>query len=104
MAEHTPHTPTPWKLGRFGSIAGGPLHEKTNGMTQSQIVSCTTGENMTAEERDANAAFIVRAVNSFEALVQALADLVRAASTDRVSKAHIKAGEAALSLAQPEGK
>lgn len=79
----TEHTPTPWKYEYvdrnravisapkganhvyclFGEFVGPPDFEK-----QTQLVTCTISH----QEAEANAAFIVRAVNSHAALVEAL--------------------------------
>jgi len=67
MAEKA-HTPTPWKIGAAGDIchgAGGwngvPLH---TGWVEDAWINDETAK--------ANAAFIVRAVNSHDKLVEAL--------------------------------
>ncbi len=61
------HTKEPWVIHRTGGcIVGGKFIEYTNGKAQSQIVHCTIGNEITSEERDANAARIVACVNALE--------------------------------------
>jgi hypothetical protein len=55
------HTPGPWTLGRFGSIVGGPFIKYANGEAQSQLASATVGNEITPEEREANARLIAAA-------------------------------------------
>lgn len=59
------HTPTPWSLdSRFKAVV---VSEKGD-----QIAAAFSDATETSDERDANAAFIVRACNGFELLVKAL--------------------------------
>ena|SRR3990167_7559750 len=68
------HTPTPWRIATKLPLGGlGITDTDTDGML---AVAAAYGD--TPEEEQANAAYIVRACNSFEALVDALSDLVRA--------------------------
>lgn len=68
------NTALPWKIG--SKIAGKHISKCIDHIVIEQsgdtpkYVACTLGYNST-EERDANAALIVRAVNSHEALVEA---------------------------------
>lgn len=60
------HTPTPWSANRFAEVTahGGVICE-------------TIGSDYTQPQDDANAAFIVLAVNSHQALVEALQSCVK---------------------------
>lgn len=58
------HTPTPWYVAGYGIV--GPK------ATLSDAI-CTTSTNRSTKERDANIAFIVRAVNNFEMAIRYLA-------------------------------
>lgn len=69
----TQHTPTPWRLCKVGPF----IETVANGRGMNIIASCEDidGDRPRAEDL-ANAAFIVRAVNSHTALLDALAGLV----------------------------
>lgn len=65
-------TPTPWKqLEKFGGAIVGPDGR--------QVASVTLNAAIEADDRDANAAFIVQACNAHDALVAGLELVVRAA-------------------------
>ncbi|MEZ2310817.1 hypothetical protein AB6809_29655 [Paraburkholderia sp. RCC_158] len=66
------HTKGPLTLGKLGVIKGGPFHQFTNGDAQSQLFMATTGLDMSHQERDANAAHLVKCWNSHYELVAAL--------------------------------
>ena len=71
------HTPTPWALVE-GPKARGMIKSVCRGLPQ-QMVAQATGQH-TTEEREANAAFIVKACNEHDALrrrVVALETIIR---------------------------
>lgn len=80
MAE-TEHTPTPWRLGRRSAYDALTVIETAD----DYIADCT---DMIGSERDeANAAYIVKAVNSYAAMVEALHALgMVALQTDEYSR------------------
>lgn len=61
-------TPGPWTYEGTGNFIGGP---------DQQRVADVFRDNMPAEERQANAAFIVRACNTHDGLVGALQVMLR---------------------------
>ena len=67
------HTPTPWKVNYAQEINGTFKAEILPGMNEHQAVAYTWGA--TLDQTLSNAAFIVRAVNSHEHLVEALKGL-----------------------------
>jgi hypothetical protein len=70
MSEKTDHTPGPWIVGReFGTVCDG---------AEKDYVLARCHENSSDKIR-ANVAYIVRACNSFPALVEALKAFVSAA-------------------------
>lgn len=75
MPEH--HSPLPWGLGDLGGVVVAG---------ENAIANCYVGRDTDNEE--ANAAFIVRCVNSHEALVEAL----------RESRKHVAASAEAIHL------
>ena len=84
------HTPTPW-------------YESGTGNHQGLIIEERTGRNVSVTYDKADAAFIVRAVNSHDALMAALADILeiaksrwRALPVDSPEKVRINAALAAL--------
>ncbi len=105
MAEHTPHTPTPWELvmdnKRYPGIDGGDNY--TVIIFGNEHEECGV-RGVTHEQAIANAAFIVRAANSHDALVKALADALEEIGKRRPNGEVVKRCRTALSLAQPEGK
>ncbi len=100
MAEHTPHTPTPWLY----------CHQDKRGdlATVCYVADfCVTADTPSYEFHgtpEQDAAFIVRAVNSHDALVDILTELLGADGHDAFEEAFWERARAALSLAQPEGK
>ena len=60
------HTPTPWELEQDSWISGLHSHRR------SIVASCNDDGVIPAEAQAANAAFIVKACNSHDALVKAL--------------------------------
>ena len=93
------HTPIPWKVNTF---AGRPNSEVFSNDTL--ICDCrATNVEMTSEEIEANAEFIVRAVNSHQALLDALKCLYRDEKLDdgdpALDQSRIKAA-AAIKLAE----
>ena len=70
------HTPTPWRVGDAGNTVFGPKTDKPAPQIIADLMGC--GEN-----RKANAAFIVRAVNSHDMLVNALQKLLDCAETEK---------------------
>jgi hypothetical protein len=69
MAEHTKG---PLTLGKLGVIKGGKVHTFTNGESPSQLFMAMAGLDMSHEERDANAAHMVKCWNLHYELVAAL--------------------------------
>lgn len=73
MEEHAKPTPTPWEAS--GTLVTAPPRslniEDQIGVTFKRICVTDNETYMTPEEADANAAFIVRAVNNFDALLAA---------------------------------
>jgi hypothetical protein len=92
MTNETKHTPTPWH--RAGDYI----------VSEDEIaVAEITNPCLASQTEDANAAFIVRAVNAHEALVRALRELIEAAEEDgRPDRPCVRVARAALALA--EGK
>jgi hypothetical protein len=72
----TKHTPTPWRVVN-GSLIKDELMPFDRDERYTALIA-TTGGHATGALADANAAFIVRAVNSHEHLVAALRNLVTA--------------------------
>jgi hypothetical protein len=66
----TKHTPGPWKAGRFNTNPAAPI--QIYGPDRDPIVTTAHCYG----DHDANAAFIVRACNSHDALVAALEHIV----------------------------
>lgn len=69
MAEHTKG---PLTLGKLGVIKGGKVHTFTNGESPSQLFMAMAGLDMSHEERDANAAHMVRCWNMHYEMLTAL--------------------------------
>lgn len=67
------HTPTPWQL---KNLEGSDLPFIVSTTQSSYAVADTGLGSVSSAEAWANAAFIVRAVNSHEALVEALQDVL----------------------------
>ncbi len=118
MAEHTPHTPTPWKTiapKKAGGALGdyGDVGIDAGGIAIGEMWEHCPARNNPAgylQNAAANAAFIVRAVNSFEAMREALVRIMALAVADDLPERSsewlesVADARAALSLAQPEGK
>lgn len=90
MADETKHTPTPWKV---------QAHPNTGFLNSLKAGRATVAETV----RDADAAFVVRAVNSHAALVSTLKCVLREANA-RIANdpewwAMVDKAEAALKLA-----
>lgn len=70
------HTKTPWELSRdsFGVERIWAHVNDEDGCDWIDVASCEGDGSIPYEQRQANAAFIVRAVNSFEAMRDALKD------------------------------
>lgn len=73
----TEHTPTPWRIeavarGAFSILAGNQPTAIAETYEPNQSMRVWTG----ADDPRANAAFIVRAVNAHDALVEALSELL----------------------------
>jgi len=68
------HTKGPLLLGKkgMGVIKGGPMHEYTNGSAQSQLFLAMVGQDMSDQERDANAEHLINCWNSHYDLMAAL--------------------------------
>ena len=99
------HTPTPWRIGRNGTdycvFAG------EDGL----VADCDTSDDACGNKTDiANAAFIVRACNSHQALVDALKDLrgrfllvcENAGHSSKHALAAMAQADTALKLAEPD--
>jgi hypothetical protein len=90
------HTPTPWRnQGWVPTWAYIPIHDASHNLVASMYPD--SGHKYTREQVEANAAFIVLAVNSHDALV-ALANAIGASSVDVSGNALIlaDAGSAAV--------
>jgi hypothetical protein len=59
------HTPTPWRVTKAYRITGGP-------QGHTYVASLDNVKHLSPEELEANAAFIVRAVNSHDEMLAAL--------------------------------
>lgn len=79
----TEHTPTPWKIsGRkmkpssepYGILLTG---ERSDGF-QSSVAYCARHPGVDTPTAEANAAFIIKAVNNHDMLVKAIADIKQA--------------------------
>ena len=108
------HTPTPWTvdeaLARDNRVISGP-----NGEVVVEVAATldhdSTSDLLVDHERDANAAFIVRACNAYDDLLAALREIVRLAdanATDQHDMAVVRAyavdaARAALRKATEEG-
>lgn len=76
MTTQTQHTATEWRVGPTISPVEGPHYATiTDGSSR---VADVYAEFSSIPEMEANAAFIVRCVNSHDALVKALEDMLRA--------------------------
>ena len=92
----TEHTPTPWRIGDAGHTVFGPPNGTPSPVTIAPL-SIAKGAGK------ANARFIVRAVNSHEALVEALTDLVAFSLSDEANDERwqpLARARAALKLAE----
>ncbi|MFP3609243.1 hypothetical protein SB778_03900 [Paraburkholderia sp. SIMBA_050] len=71
------HTKGPLVLGKkgMGVIKGGPMHEYTNGSAQSQLFLAMVGQDMPDDERDANAAHLIKCWNLHYELLKSLREL-----------------------------
>jgi len=110
------HTPTPWFVGCQNDalfIVSGrppalnndhPWHEAPR-VAVARVYGPAEGDCLPVNA-DANAAFIVRAVNSHEALVEALSNLVgvidECQDIDPINSDYYAAARAAISLAKGE--
>lgn len=65
-------TPRPWKVGARASIWREPFMDSSGNRVHQPIADCDTPALLSDEEKRANAALIVHAVNSYPALVKAL--------------------------------
>ncbi len=73
------HTPTPWRITGYGIIGG---IEDGSGQTVAQAQERPSRKRSEPDhERLANAAFIVRACNAHDALVEALVEIREKASS-----------------------
>jgi hypothetical protein len=68
----TEHTKGPLSIGKLGVIKGGKVHHFTNGSGQSQLFMAMAGFEMRYQERDANAAHLVKCWNLHYDLVAVL--------------------------------
>lgn len=88
------HTPTPWYVHKVGFDTADIGSKEANALT------CTAFGHG-AEQTEANAAFIVRACNGFEAYENALREIARTDRTTKVSAADLAdIARAALSSAK----
>lgn len=107
------HTPTPWKVGMIQEINRGLFRELENGTKPTGILIEEIDDELSDEtpikQHKANAAFIVRAVNCHEELLEALKDIVMHErgecdhdNIEECSKVVLKIAERAI--AKAEGK
>ncbi len=90
------HTPTPWSIGQFDQVS-------IDGKGTADSI-CVKGFSLShSPEAKANAAFIVRAVNSHEELVQALVTVVHMLKQESVPSVHQTDQWESL-IAKAEGK
>ena len=96
----TKHSPLPWKVGD-GAVSGWVAITDAN---NDQIVDVNYSDGMdepTFFPEQANAELIVRSVNSHDALVEALKDLIRQLPNDeRLADFNLDRAEAALAEAE----
>lgn len=76
MTQKTQHTPTPWDLMPNGHQITKSQYEK--GFLRELLIAETNNNYFDFEEEKANAAFIVRACNSYESDQKKIAALVEA--------------------------
>lgn len=103
------HTPTPWTLELEDTTYSNCFEVQAEGKTIAHVESWNGEDNDAQEEAEANAAFIVRAVNAHDNLVEALKNLrgnIDVSTINTSAKATAKWGElivraeAALKLAE----
>lgn len=70
------HTPTPWNLGYTGRCILREIPGMCDGEDGYAVAITSAHSLLTPAEAKANAAFIVRAVNSHDALVKALEEMI----------------------------
>ena len=70
------HTPTPWNLGYTGRCILREIPGMCDGEDGYAVAITSAHSLLTPSEAKANAAFIVRAVNSHDALVRALEEMI----------------------------
>jgi hypothetical protein len=88
------HTPTPWEVRtNYRAAHRGDIWSACKGFPSRPVASTVGQEN--ADERAANAAFIVKAVNAHEQLVKALQQIALFDDTSgEVARAALKAADA----------
>lgn len=98
----TQHTPTPWIVSKRNAGAI-PLHFQPPEVLGRNGDMCVATQLGNGKEAEANAEFIVRAVNSHDALVAALETLLQKCRV-RNGQLELDQARAALALAKGEGK
>jgi len=68
----TKHTPTPWSFQPYKSEYRGDREGFSIRALDGKVIAAARGSTRTEEEKEANAAFIVRACNAHEKLVSEL--------------------------------
>lgn len=100
----TKHTPTPWYLGMQPATI---FASSVNGIDP-RICQTDGGANNTMKEAKANAAFIVRAVNSHDELVAAIQTVIDCHNEgdfyDRGRKVHHLIGDLKFRVAKARGE
>jgi hypothetical protein len=105
--QNVAHTPTPWKAGSFSSVVGCPISAQPDPKKNTVIVAGVHGAfgDDYRSEVEANARFIVRAVNSHAELVKHLGNAIDALASWNVSPiGGLPVMRAALSRARGEGE
>lgn len=95
------HTPLPWKAGPYSSIVGIAISAQPDPNKNRVVVAGTTGafSDDHKGEHEANAALIVRAVNSHEALVKAVSDML-----EMIEEGAIDSPEVGVGCGAPQWK
>lgn len=94
------HTPTPWKLDGSSNILGtrdGDYHSVLGYFNSERAIQ-------TREENKANAAYIVRAVNAHEGLVELLREFVTTLDVNKTSTLAEYSARVYKAIAQAEGR
>lgn len=98
------HTPTPWEISR--SKYKGQEHlglRNVDSLTEA-VWRVDSGAGLNPARDEANAAFIVRAVNAHDELVEALSDIVHSVGGDTGFARQQRMKKARAAIAKAEGK